>query len=75
MIAALQGPTSITVNPVGVGEVELLRDPQVKTCGYSRLTPCRGQTGHVFSPKIRTPRGPLKGQDQIIKEGPCWMEC
>ena len=42
MFPALEGPTSITVNPVGVGEVGLLRDPQVKTCGYSRLTPCRG---------------------------------
>jgi hypothetical protein len=29
MIPALEGPTSLTVNPVGVGEVDLLRDPQV----------------------------------------------
>jgi hypothetical protein len=42
MIRALEGPTSITVNPVGVGEFDLLHYPQVKTCGYSRLTPCRG---------------------------------
>ena len=50
MIAALQVPTSIIVNPVGVGEVELLRGPQVKTCGYSRVTPWRGQMDICLAP-------------------------
>ena len=45
----LEGPTDCTVNPDGVGRRRGHPDPQVETCGYSRLAPSGAGRAAAYS--------------------------